>query len=42
MRYRRFRCEALIFCPLTCLPVDLIEMTARWCRPAAIARIEDG
>ena len=30
------------FLPVDLLPVDLIEMTARSCRPAAIARIEDG
>jgi hypothetical protein len=30
------------FLPVDLLPVDLIEVTARSCRPAAIARIEDG
>ena len=30
------------FLPVDPLPVNLIEMTARSCRPAAIARIEDG
>jgi hypothetical protein len=28
MRYRRFRCGALIFCPLALLPVGLIRMPA--------------